>query len=51
MGGYNSEECDRIAKEIWAWAIGHNIWLSAAHTPEKNVVADKLSREFNKIVK
>ena len=35
MGGCHLEECDRIAKEIWAWAIGHNIWLSAAYTPEK----------------
>ena len=51
MGGCHSEQCDSVAKEIWTLAIDHNIWLSAAHTPGKlNVVADKLSRDFNMTV-
>ena len=51
MGGCHSEACDTIAKEIWAWAMDRNIWLSAAHTTGKqNVVADKLSRTFNMAV-
>ena len=51
MGGCHSEQCDSVVKEIWTWAIDHNIWLSAAHTPGKlNVAADKLSRDFNMTV-
>ena len=48
MGGTHSVACNSLAKQIWAWAIDHNIWLSATHIPGKdNVEADIASREFN----
>ena len=30
MGGCHSEECDRIPKEIWVWAIGHKAPFTVA---------------------
>ncbi|CAB4027193.1 Transposon Tf2-6 poly [Paramuricea clavata] len=48
MGGCQSKDCDNIARDIWSWAIARNNWLSASYTPGKhNIIADKLSREFN----
>ena len=47
-GGCQSKDCDNIARDIWSWAIARNNWLSASYTPGKhNIIADKLSREFN----
>ena len=47
MGGTHSWEANSVAKEIWAWAIPLNIWLSAAHIPgSQNVIADFKSRNF-----
>ena len=51
MGGVKSVACNELAKEIWAFCIERNIWLSAVHLPGvQNVVADRLSREFNEQV-
>ena len=37
---------NEIAKQIWLWAIDHNIWLPAEHLPVSlNVVADGASRK------
>lgn len=48
MGGCRSDSCNRIAYDIWQWAIGKNIWVSAAHTPGvENCDADYLSRQLN----
>ena len=48
MGGCHSLECDTVTKDIWAWALTKNIWLSAAYIRGKtNRVTDKMSREFN----
>jgi hypothetical protein len=48
MGGCLSKDCDNIARDIWSWAIAQHNWLSASYTPGKhNIIADKLSREFN----
>ena len=48
MGGCQSDICNRIACDIWQWAIEKSIWLSAAHTPGTgNCEADELSRKFN----
>ena len=48
MGGVKSKECLTVAKEIWTWAIDHDLHLSAEHIPgSKNVLADKASRVFD----
>ncbi|CAB4000067.1 Hypothetical predicted protein [Paramuricea clavata] len=37
-----------MAREVWAWCMTRNIWLTASHIPGKlNVVADKASRVFD----
>ena len=47
QGGVKSQECHRIAKQIWIWAENRRIWLSAAHIPGvDNVLADYKSRNF-----
>ena len=46
--GSKSPRCNRIAKQIWLWAIGLNICLSATHLPgAQNVTGDDKSRNFN----
>ena len=46
-GGVRSEECDRVAQEIWEWAEDRQVWLSIAHIPgADNKVADFKSRNF-----
>ena len=48
MGGTKSENCNRVAKEIWDWAERNRNWLTAAFIPGKlNVLADKHSRKFH----
>eukprot|EP00794_Sanderia_malayensis_P002684 gene2684-3106_t len=48
MGGSKSRKCNELAKSVWAYCIGKNMWISAAHIPGKtNLVADKMSRYFN----
>lgn len=48
MGGCKSVDCNLITREIWEWAIEHNIWISAAHIPGiDNIEADHLSRDLN----
>ena len=48
MGGCLSKECDSIARDIWAWAIKRQNWLSAAFLPGKqNITANLLSLNFN----
>ena len=47
MGGTHSQTCNHVTQDIWAWAISHNIWLSAAYiSGDTNVVADLHSRCF-----
>ena len=44
-GGIRSIECNKIAIQIWEWALDRNNFLSAEHIPGKeNVEADYLSR-------
>lgn len=48
MGGIKSNDCNRMAQEIWDWCIQRNIWITAAHLPGKlNTEADLRSRRFN----
>jgi hypothetical protein len=48
FGGMKSQTCNILAKQIWAWCIERDIWLSAAHIPGvTNVEADRASRVFN----
>ena len=47
MGGVKSPLCNKVAKLIWAWAIGKQIWLSAAYIPSKQNPADQNLRTFN----
>ena len=35
MGSLVSSSCDGLAKEIWAYCVERNTWLSAIHIPEK----------------
>jgi len=47
-GGMKSTQCDRIAHEIWAWAIENEMWLTATYLPgTQNVQADRESRVHN----
>ena len=46
-GGLKSNECNKIAKEIWIWCTSRDLHISAAHIPGKdNFQADK---NFTKI--
>ena len=46
-GGVRSEQCNRVAQDIWKWAEERQVWLSGAHIPSvENVVADYKSRHF-----
>ena len=46
MGTTHSESCNRLACEIWDWAISHESWLTSSHIPGKqNTEADKQSRK------
>ena len=46
MGTTHSESCNRLACEIWDWAISHENWLTSSHIPGKqNTEADKQSRK------
>lgn len=48
MGGIKSEKCNKLARTIWHWCIGNQIWLTATHIPGKfNTKADHKSRNFN----
>jgi hypothetical protein len=45
MGGIKSYLCDAIARELWAWAIERNLWISSTHIPgHENTEADRESR-------
>ena len=46
--GGRKEHLNDLAREIWLWCIGCNIWLSCFHIPGRlNFTADKLSRIKN----
>ena len=48
MGGTHSILCNEMAREIWLWCKGKQIWLSVSHIPGvDNVLADKASRVFD----
>ena len=48
MGGLKSRECDKIACNIWKWAVDNDNWLLAEHVPgSNNTLADKASRVFD----
>ena len=48
MGGCKSINCDKIATEIWEWAIERNIWLTITHIEGRlNTDPDALSRIFD----
>ena len=45
MGSSHTAVCDGLVRDIWAFAISQNIWLSASHIPGKhNTEADEESR-------
>ena len=49
MGGMSSELRDKIAKDLWNFAIVHHLWLSITYIPSKeNIEADVASRFLNK---
>jgi hypothetical protein len=33
MGGIKSLICDRLASELWNWAIDRRLWVSATYIP------------------
>ena len=46
-GGTISVSCNKLAKDIWNWANGQDIWITASHVPGvKNTTADLRSRLF-----
>ena len=46
-GGTISASCNKIAKDIWNWAKGQDIWIIASHAHGvKNTTADLRSRLF-----
>ena len=46
-GGTISASCNKLAKDIWNWAKGQDIWITASHVPGvKNTTADLRSRLF-----
>ena len=46
-GGIISASSNKLAKDIWNWAKGKNIWITASHVPEvENTTADLRSRLF-----
>ena len=47
MGGIQSITCDKISRDIWAFCIENNIWVSCSHIAGKENDADTPSREFN----
>lgn len=48
MGGSKSRKCNTTARNIWFWALNHNVYLMGDHLPGNyNIVADQESRIFN----
>lgn len=48
MGTGHSQYCNRVARDIWLWAITKNVWLSAAHILGKiNCDADSVYRQLD----
>ena len=48
QGSTKSQTRNKLTRQIWEFAMKHNLWLSAAHIPGcKNVEADEASRVFN----
>jgi ribonuclease HI len=48
QGSTKSDGCNKIARDIWFWAVETNVSLTAAHIAgNKNVEADEESRLFN----
>ena len=46
-GGTISVSCNKLAKDIWNWAKGQDIWITASHVPGvKNTTANLRSRLF-----
>ena len=46
-GGNISASCNKLAKDIWNWAKGQYIWITASHVPGvKNTTAGLRSRLF-----
>ena len=42
-----SASCNKLARDIWNWAKGQDIWISASHVPGvKNTTTDLRSRRF-----
>ena len=43
MWGTKSQNCNKLAREVWQWCIVNNVWVSAAHIPgSTNVEADRV---------
>ena len=47
IGGTISASCNKLAKDIWNWAKGQDIWITASHVPGiKYTTADLRSHLF-----
>lgn len=47
QGSVRSIKCNNLTRQIWDWALEHDVWLSAAHVPGvDNEIADQESRKF-----
>lgn len=46
FGGIRSDVCNKLAKQIWLWAMSKQIWLSATHIPGAENDADYESRHY-----
>ena len=48
QGSVISAACNKIARQIWQFAMGEQLWLSAARCPGvENIEADEASRVFD----
>ena len=47
QGGVKSQECNKVAHDIWLWCEEKHVWLTIAHVPGiQNELADYKSRHF-----
>ena len=47
MEGTKSYECNKVARDVWEMCRKNNIWITCAHVPGIENLADKPLRELN----